>query len=224
MVLGHAHPAVVEAIKKAAENGTSYGAPTALEVELAELVLKLYPSMDKVRFVNSGTEATMSAIRVARAFTKRDKIIKFDGCYHGHADGLLVKAGSGATTLSIPTSPGVPQSFAAETITLPFNDVDAIETVITKQHKEIACIILEPVIGNIGCVLPREGFLQRLRELSGRYDIVCFLMLYIIADFYWIKYKVTWCFYVVKGTVFACGWVGWGEARFSRSGSHPPPP
>ncbi len=172
MVLGHAHPAVVEAIRGAVENGTSYGAPTALEVELAELVLGLYPSMAKVRFVNSGTEATMSAIRAARAFTKKDKVIKFDGCYHGHADGLLVKAGSGATTLSIPTSPGVPQSFAAATITLPFNNVDAIETVITQQHKEIACIILEPVIGNIGCVLPREGFLQRLRELSARYDIV----------------------------------------------------
>ncbi|KJU87776.1 glutamate-1-semialdehyde-2,1-aminomutase [Candidatus Magnetobacterium bavaricum] len=172
MILGHAHPAVVEAIKKAVENGTSYGAPTALEVELAELVLRLYPSMDKVRFVNSGTEATMSAIRAARAFTKKDKVVKFDGCYHGHADGLLVKAGSGATTLSIPTSPGVPQSFAAATITLPFNDVNAIETVITQQHKEIACIILEPVIGNIGCVLPGEGFLQRLRDLSTRYDIV----------------------------------------------------
>ncbi|MBF0538108.1 MAG: glutamate-1-semialdehyde 2,1-aminomutase [Nitrospirae bacterium] len=172
MILGHAHPAVVEAIKKAVENGTSYGAPTALEVELAELVIGLYPSMDKVRFVNSGTEATMSAIRVARAFTKKDKIIKFEGCYHGHADGLLAKAGSGATTLSIPTSPGVPQSFAAATITLPFNDLNAIETVITQQHKEIACIILEPVIGNIGCVLPRDGFLQRLRALSARYDIV----------------------------------------------------
>ncbi|MBF0591536.1 MAG: glutamate-1-semialdehyde 2,1-aminomutase [Nitrospirae bacterium] len=172
MILGHAHPAVVEAIKKAVENGTSYGAPTALEVELAELVIGLYPSMDKVRFVSSGTEATMSAIRAARAFTKKDKIIKFEGCYHGHADGLLVKAGSGATTLSIPTSPGVPQSFAAATITLPFNDLNAIETVITQQHKEIACIILEPVIGNIGCVLPRDGFLQRLRELSAKYDVV----------------------------------------------------
>ncbi len=172
MILGHAHPIVVEAIKRAVEHGTSFGAPTPLEVELATLVLKLYPSMDKVRFVNSGTEATMSAIRAARAFTKKDKIIKFEGCYHGHADGLLSKAGSGATTLSIPTSPGVPQSFAAATITLPFNDVDVIETVITQQHKEIACVILEPVIGNIGCVLPKDGFLERLRELTAKYDVV----------------------------------------------------
>ena len=123
LILGHAHPKVVNALKRAIENGTSYGAPTSLEVELAELVLKAYPSMDKVRMVNSGTEATMSAIRVARGFTGRDKIIKFEGCYHGHADGLLVKAGSGATTFGVPDSPGVPKSYAKNTITLPFNDI-----------------------------------------------------------------------------------------------------
>jgi glutamate-1-semialdehyde 2,1-aminomutase len=172
LILGHAHPKVVDALKKAAERGTSYGAPTALEIELAQLVLRAYPSMDKVRMVNSGTEATMSAIRVARGFTRRDKIIKFEGCYHGHADGLLVKAGSGATTFGVPDSPGVPKSYAKNTITLPFNDTASLKRTITSEWKSIACVIIEPVVGNIGCVLPKPGFLETLRTLTERYNIV----------------------------------------------------
>lgn len=172
LILGHAHPNVVNALKKAIEKGTSYGAPTSLEIELAELVLKAYPSMDKVRMVNSGTEATMSAIRVARGFTGREKIIKFEGCYHGHADGLLVKAGSGATTFGVPDSPGVPKSYAKNTLTLPFNDIHALRTVIKNEWKSIACMILEPVVGNIGCVLPKPGFLESLRKLTKDHGIV----------------------------------------------------
>lgn len=172
LILGHAHPIVIKALKSAAEKGTSFGAPTPLEIELAVLVLKAYPSMDKVRMVNSGTEATMSAIRVARGFTKRDAIIKFEGCYHGHADGLLVKAGSGAMTFGIPDSPGVPESYAKNTITIPFNDIDALKTVINRQWKSIACVIIEPVVGNIGCVLPKPGFLAAVRTLTKKYGIV----------------------------------------------------
>ncbi len=172
LILGHAHPKVINALKKALEKGTSYGAPTPLEIELAELVLKAYPSMDKVRMVNSGTEATMSAIRVARGFTGRDKVIKFEGCYHGHADGLLVKAGSGATTFGVPDSPGVPKSYARNTITLPFNDITALRTVIKKEWEYIACVIIEPVVGNIGCVLPKSGFLESLRKLTQDHGIV----------------------------------------------------
>jgi glutamate-1-semialdehyde 2,1-aminomutase len=172
LILGHAYPEVVNALKKAVEKGTSYGAPTPLEVELAGLVLKAYPSMDKVRMVNSGTEAAMSAIRTARGFTGRDKIIKFEGCYHGHADGLLVKAGSGATTFGVPDSPGVPKSYAKNTITLPFNDVRALKTVIEREWKSIACVITEPVVGNIGCVLPQAGFLEKTRKLTEDHGIV----------------------------------------------------
>jgi glutamate-1-semialdehyde 2,1-aminomutase len=172
LILGHAHPKVVSALKKAVERGTSYGAPTSLEIELAGLVLKAYPSMDMVRMVNSGTEATMSAIRVARGFTGRDKVIKFEGCYHGHADGLLVKAGSGATTFGVPDSPGVPKSYAQETITLPFNDTEALKRIISEDWKSIACVIIEPVVGNIGCVLPKPGFLETLREITTRHGIV----------------------------------------------------
>lgn len=172
MILGHAHPRVMKALKKSVDNGTSFGAPTALEVELAELVLKVYPSMDKVRMVNSGTEATMSAIRVARGFTGRDSIIKFEGCYHGHADGLLVKAGSGAMTFGVPDSPGVPKACAKNTITLPFNDMNAVKRTIEKEWRSIACVILEPVVGNVGCVLPKQGFLESLRKLTKKYGIV----------------------------------------------------
>jgi glutamate-1-semialdehyde 2,1-aminomutase len=175
MILGHSHPKVINALKKAIEKGTSYGAPTSLEIELAELVLKAYPSMDKVRMVNSGTEATMSAIRVARGFTGRDKVIKFEGCYHGHADGLLVKAGSGATTFGVPDSPGVPESYAKNTITLPFNDIKALKAIIKKEWKFIACAIIEPVVGNIGCVLPEPGFLESLRKLTKEHGIVLIL-------------------------------------------------
>jgi glutamate-1-semialdehyde 2,1-aminomutase len=172
LILGHAHPKVVNSLKKAVEKGTSYGAPTRLEIELAELVLKAYPSMDKVRMVNSGTEATMSAIRLARGFTGRERIIKFEGCYHGHADGLLVKAGSGATTFGVPDSPGVPKSYAKNTITLPFNDAASLKTVVTKEWKSLACVIIEPVVGNIGCVLPMPGFLEILRKITKKYGIV----------------------------------------------------
>jgi glutamate-1-semialdehyde 2,1-aminomutase len=172
LILGHAHPKIINALKKAAEKGTSYGAPTSLEVELAQLVLKAYPSMDKVRMVNSGTEATMSAVRVARGFTGRDKVIKFEGCYHGHADAMLVKAGSGAMTFGVPDSPGVPKSCAKNTITLPFNDSAAIKSAIAKDWKSLACVIIEPVVGNIGCVLPKPGFLEAVRTLTDRYQIV----------------------------------------------------
>jgi glutamate-1-semialdehyde 2,1-aminomutase len=172
LILGHAHPRVVSALKRAVERGTSYGAPTPLEVELAGMIRRAYPSMEIVRMVNSGTEATMSAIRVARGFTGRDKIIKFEGCYHGHADGLLVKAGSGAMTFGVPDSPGVPKDYARNTITLPFNNLKLLEKVIKKEAGKIACVILEPVVGNIGCVLPRDGFLEGVRELTRRYGIV----------------------------------------------------
>jgi len=172
LILGHAHPGIVHALKKAIEKGTSYGAPTVLEIYLAELILKAYPSMDKVRMVNSGTEATMSAIRVARGFTGREKVVKFEGCYHGHADGLLVKAGSGATTFGVPDSPGVPKSCARNTITLPFNDIDALKKVITEEWGSIACVINEPVIGNIGCVLPKPKFLEVLRSLTEEHGII----------------------------------------------------
>jgi len=166
MILGHRHPAVMEAISRALEQGTSYGAPTDLEVELAELIIKAVPSVEMIRMVNSGTEATMSAIRLARGFTGRDAIIKFDGCYHGHADSLLVEAGSGVATLGIPGSPGVPKSFVAHTLSLPYNDIDSIKTVMADRGKEVACIIVEPVAGNMGLVPPVDGFLETLRELT----------------------------------------------------------
>src|ERR1700690_441225 len=172
MITGHAHPAVVKALKAAAEKGTSFGAPTALEIELARLIVAAVPSIEKIRMVNSGTEATMSAIRVARGFTGRDKIIKFEGCYHGHADGLLVKAGSGAMTFGLPDSPGVPKSYARNTITLPYNDINAFKKMIEKEWRDIACVILEPVVGNIGWVLPAPGFLEVVRKLTRKNGIV----------------------------------------------------
>jgi glutamate-1-semialdehyde 2,1-aminomutase len=172
MILGHSYPRVVSALKKAIDKGTSYGAPTELEVRLAEMVIKAFPSIEMVRMVNSGTEAAMSAIRLARAYTERDRIIKFEGCYHGHADSLLVKAGSGAATLGLPDSPGVPSDFAKNTITLPFNDIEKIKELLNKEGESIACIILEPVVGNIGVVPPKNGFLQGLREITKKYGIV----------------------------------------------------
>ena len=172
MIVGHSNPKVVSALKKAIVNGTSYGAPTESEVQLAEMVIKAFPSIEMVRMVNSGTEATMSAIRLARAYTKRNKIIKFEGCYHGHVDSLLVKAGSGAATLGLPDSPGVPPDFAKNTITIPFNDIERVKDVLEKEGEKIACIILEPVIGNIGVVPPKNGFLQELREVTKKYGIV----------------------------------------------------
>jgi glutamate-1-semialdehyde 2,1-aminomutase len=172
MIIGHAHPTVTKALQKAAEKGTSYGAPTALEIELAQMIRKAYPSMEMVRMVSSGTEATMSAIRAARGFTGRDKIIKFEGCYHGHADGLLVKAGSGAATFGVPTSPGVPKDYARNTITLPYNDLPAFRKICRQAGKKIACVILEPVVGNSGCILPKPGYLEGLRRITKQYGIV----------------------------------------------------
>src|SRR5260221_13193057 len=168
LILGHAHPSVIEAITQAAARGTSYGAPCAAEVELADRVVRLVPSIQKVRFVSSGTEATMSALRVARGFTGRRKILKFEGCYHGHADGLLVAAGSGVATLGIPGSPGVPEGTVADTLVAPFNDVAAVEAVFAAHGNDLAAGLGEPVCGNMGCVAPRDGYLQALREITGR--------------------------------------------------------
>jgi glutamate-1-semialdehyde 2,1-aminomutase len=164
LILGHAHPEVVAAVQAAAERGTSFGIPTALEVELARMITQMVPSMEMVRMVNSGTEATMSAIRLARGYTGRNKIIKFDGCYHGHADTLLVKAGSGVATLGIPGSAGVPPDFVQYTLSLRFNDLDQVANVMQDQGNEVAAIILEPVAGNMGAVPPKPGFLEGLRH------------------------------------------------------------
>ena len=164
MILGHRHPAVIQAIQKVLERGTSYGAPTDLEVELARMVVDAVPSVEMVRMVNSGTEATMSAVRLARGVTGREMIVKFDGCYHGHADALLVEAGSGVATLGIPGSPGVPKAFAARTLSLPFNDIEAVRHVLQEKGAEIAAVIVEPVVGNMGLVPPEDGFLETLRE------------------------------------------------------------
>ena len=172
MILGHRHPEVIKLIEFELSQGTSFGAPTVLEVRLAEMVKEAVPSIDMVRMVNSGTEATMSAIRLARAFTGRDAIVKFDGCYHGHADALLVEAGSGVATLGIPGSPGVPQSFVAHTISLPYNDIEAVTSLMDARGDEIACIIVEPVAGNMGCVPPAEGFLETLRKETEKHGTV----------------------------------------------------
>lgn len=169
MVVGHAHPRVVKALQHAAERGTSYGAPTGLESELAKLVMKFYPSIEVIRMVNSGTESTMSALRLARGYTGRDKIVKFVGCYHGHSDSLLVSAGSGMATFGVPSSPGVTKGTATDTITVPYNDKEAITNVMTAMGSEIAAVIVEPVAGNMGLVLPKEDYLQLLRELTRQY-------------------------------------------------------
>jgi glutamate-1-semialdehyde 2,1-aminomutase len=172
MILGHGHPKVVEAIQKAAASGASFGAPTARETVLAEMVCEAFPNVEKVRMVSSGTEATMSAIRLARGYTGRDKILKFDGCYHGHADSLLVKAGSGLATFGVPTSPGVPADFAKHTLTATYNDLEDAKALAAANRGEIACIILEPVAGNMGCVAPRPGFLEGLRQLCDAEGII----------------------------------------------------
>ncbi len=166
MILGHGNRAVVAAVQAQAETSLGFGAPTELEIELAELVVDLVPSVDKVRMVNSGTEATMSAIRLARGYTDRDLIVKFTGCYHGHSDALLAKAGSGLLTLGIPNSPGVPEAVAANTLTLPFNDPAAVAEALDAYPAQIAAVIVEPVAGNMGCIPPADGFLQGLRELT----------------------------------------------------------
>src|SRR5687767_9493386 len=168
MILGHAAPEVIDALHEALGRGTSYGAPTELEVEMAEEIIEAVPSVEMVRMVNSGTEATMSALRLARGATGRNKIVKFEGCYHGHGDSLLVKAGSGVATLGLPDSPGVTASVAANTITAPFNDAAALEQVFEEHGDDIAAVIVEPVVGNMGCVPPREGYLQAMREVTRR--------------------------------------------------------
>ena len=172
MILGHAPQEVLAAVAKAAEKGTSYGAPTVAEVEMAELLSGAIPSLEKVRLVSSGTEACMSALRVARGFTKRDDIVKFEGCYHGHSDGLLVKAGSGAATFGVPISPGVPRDYAKHTLVLPYNDLQAVRALVKKRGKSIAAIIVEPIAGNMGVVPPAPGFLEELRALTERNGIV----------------------------------------------------
>ena len=170
MILGHAHPAVVEAIQKAAEKGTSYGTPTALETEIATLALSMVPNMDKIRFVNSGTEACMSAVRLARGVTQREKIIKFSGCYHGHSDAFLIQAGSGAVTFGSPSSPGVTKGTAHDTLLAPYNDLDAVTQLFEEYPDEIAALIIEPVAGNMGCILPKKGFLEGLRALCDQHN------------------------------------------------------
>ena len=172
MILGHAHPEVIKAVQDAAENGLSFGAPTELETGLARKICELIPSIDKVRMVSSGTEATMSALRLARGFTGRDKIIKFEGCYHGHSDSLLVKAGSGALTFGVPTSPGVPAALAEQTLTLQFNNLEQVEALFAEIGEEIAAIIVEPIAGNMNFVAPKDGFLEGLRSVCDQYGSV----------------------------------------------------
>ena len=175
LLLGHRHPAIVEAVRDALETGTSFGAPTEWEIDLAEAIREAVPSMEMVRLVNSGTEATMSAIRVARGFTGRDVTVKFEGCYHGHVDSLLVKAGSGLATLGIADTQGVPKGFTDTTVALPFNSVEAVEAAFRAHGERIAAVIVEPVVGNMGCVPPRPGFLEALREITARYGALLIL-------------------------------------------------
>jgi len=172
MILGHNHPAILSAVLDTAKNGLSFGAPTSLEITMAEKVREIVPSMEKLRMVSSGTEATMSAIRLARGYTGRDKILKFEGCYHGHADSLLVKAGSGALTMGVPNSPGIPEDFAKHTLTVSFNNLEEVKQVFAELGDEIACIIVEPVAGNMNCIPPVEGFLEGLRAVCDKYQSV----------------------------------------------------
>ncbi|MCP3943524.1 MAG: glutamate-1-semialdehyde 2,1-aminomutase [Desulfobacteraceae bacterium] len=172
LILGHRPPEVIKALERVLETGTSFGAPTALETELAQLVVDMVPSVDMIRMVNSGTEATMSAIRLARGYTGRDIIIKFDGCYHGHADTLLVAAGSGVATLGIPGSPGIPDSVISNTLSLPYNDIEGFEKLMSQRGDQVAGVIIEPVAGNMGMVCPRDGFLESLREMTAKHGAV----------------------------------------------------
>jgi glutamate-1-semialdehyde 2,1-aminomutase len=172
MILGHNHPAIKSAVLAAVENGLSFGAPTEIEVIMAQKVQAMVPSMEQIRMVSSGTEATMSAIRLARGYTNRDKILKFEGCYHGHADSLLVKAGSGALTLGQPSSPGIPADFAKHTLTATFNDLASVEALFAEYPEDISCIIVEPVAGNMNCIPPQDGFLQGLRTICDKYNAV----------------------------------------------------
>ena len=172
MILGHAHPEIIQSVKSTADYSLSFGAPTSRELSMAQLIVKLVPSIEQVRLVSSGTEATMSAIRVARGFTKRDEILKFEGCYHGHADSLLVKAGSGALTFGQPSSAGVPADTAKHTHTLEYNNVQALEKCFENMGQALACVIIEPVVGNMNLIVPKKEFLKRLRELCTEYDVV----------------------------------------------------
>jgi glutamate-1-semialdehyde 2,1-aminomutase len=172
LILGHTHPEIVREVQDAAGSGTSFGAPNPHEVELARMVVESVPGIEKVRMVNSGTEATLSALRLARGFTKRDLIVKMDGCYHGHVDALLVKAGSGVATLGIPGTPGVPAAVAEQTLVVPYNDLDAFDSLVKRRGREIACVIVEPVAANMGVVPPRPGYLEGLREITGRNGIL----------------------------------------------------
>lgn len=172
MIMGHAHPEIIKAVAAAASSGTSFGAPTPAEIDLAAMVVEALPAVEKVRFVNSGTEATMSAIRLARGYTGKKVVVKFDGCYHGHADSFLVKAGSGVLTLGIPGSPGVPEEIVRNTVSIPYNDEQILETTLRDRNLDIACVIVEPVAGNMGCIPPAPGFLQKLRSLTTELGIV----------------------------------------------------
>jgi len=172
MIMGHNHPKVRDAVISTAQDGLSFGCPTEIEIELAERLCSLVPSLEQVRMTSSGTEATMSAIRLARGATSRDKIIKFEGCYHGHSDSLLIKAGSGALTFGVPSSPGVPEVLAQHTITLPFNDLDALKVAFEAHSQDIACVITEPVTGNMNCILPEPGYLEGMRELCTQYGAI----------------------------------------------------
>jgi glutamate-1-semialdehyde 2,1-aminomutase len=172
MILGHAYPKVIDAIKEKVEDSTSFGAPTELEIDIAKLIVEMVPNIDKVRMVNSGTEACMSAIRVARGYTRRNKFIKFEGCYHGHADSFLIKAGSGASTFGVPNSPGVTPGTANDTLTAKYNDIENVRQLVADNKDEIAAIIIEPIAGNMGCVLPKKGFLEDLRELCDQEGIL----------------------------------------------------
>ena len=172
MIIGHAHPEIIKAVNEQSNNGTSYGIPTELETKMAQLVVSLAPNVDKIRFVNSGTEACMSAIRLARGYTKRDKIIKFAGCYHGHSDSFLIQAGSGASTFGIPNSPGVTKGTASDTLLANFNDISQVKRLFNEYKNEIAAVIVEPVAGNMGCVLPQKEFIEDLRKLCSLYNTV----------------------------------------------------
>ncbi|MDY0262212.1 glutamate-1-semialdehyde 2,1-aminomutase [Syntrophotalea acetylenica] len=203
MIAGHSHPKIVEAIRKAAGRGTSYGAPTALEIDLAEQVCAAFPNMEQVRMVSSGTEAAMSAIRLARGVTARNKILKFEGCYHGHADSLLVEAGSGVATFGIPASPGVPADFARHTLTAPFNDLDRVKALVEEHKADLAAIILEPIAGNMGCVPPQPGFLSGLRDLCDRHGML--LIVDEVMTGFRVAYGGAQQLYGVKGDLVCLG-------------------
>jgi glutamate-1-semialdehyde 2,1-aminomutase len=220
MILGHSHSTVIAAVREAALSGTSYGAPTEIEIQLAELISEAYPSIEKVRLVSSGTEATMSAIRLARGFTGRDKIVKYEGCYHGHSDSLLVKAGSGLATFATPDSAGVPADFAKHTIVAQFNDEEELRTIFAEQGDEIACVIIEPVAGNMGCVPPRDGYLQAVRDITARYGallifdevMTCFRVAYGGAQaLYQIKPDLTCLGKIIGGGLPAAAFGGRAE-------------